>query len=66
MLKIHVSGFKVSIRFSILMSKYSFESKCFHILLGTICKRIFVQYNRFTPLVYHCADSEAPIGIINI
>ena len=54
----------VSIWFFFLMNKYSFESKLFHFPLGTICTWIFVQYNRFTPLVYHCAISETPIRIL--
>jgi hypothetical protein len=54
----------VSIWFFFLMNKYSFESKLFHFLSGTICTWIFVQYNRFTPLVYHCVISETPIRIL--
>jgi hypothetical protein len=41
-----------------------FESKLLSLLSGTICTWLFPQYNRLTPLVYHCANSETPIGII--
>jgi len=42
----------------------TFESKLLSLLSGTICTWFFPQYNRLTPLVYHCANSETPIGII--